>query len=83
MHRVLPDYPPRARARRIEGQVMLEVILDREGRIEDDVRVLRSIPELDDAAIAAVRQWRFRPARDAAGQPVRVRMDVPIQFVLR
>ena len=83
VHRVLPDYPAHARALRIEGQVMLEVVLDRDGRVEDDVRVLHSIPDLDAAAIAAVRQWRFRPARDAAARPVRVRMDVPVRFVLR
>ena len=81
--RVLPQYPARARAQEIEGQVVLEVVLDRNGRIENDVRVVRSIPLLDDAAVTAVRQWRFRPARDRDGRPVRVLMEVPVRFVLR
>jgi protein TonB len=81
--RVLPEYPPRARAREIEGQVVLEVVLDRSGRIEDAIRVVRSIPLLDEAAVAAVKQWRFRPARDHDGRPVPVVMEVPVRFVLR
>ena len=43
----------------------------------------RSIALLDAAAVAAVRQWRFRPARSADGTPVRVRMEIPVRFVLR
>jgi protein TonB len=83
IHGVLPDYPRAARAQEIEGQVMLEVVLDRAGAIEDEVRVVRSLPLLDHAAIDAVKQWRFRPARDGTGQPVRVRMVIPVRFVLR
>lgn len=83
LDRVVPEYPRRARALEVEGQVVLEVVLDRQGRPESDIRVLRSVPLLDAAAIAAVRQWRFRPARDAAGQAVRVVMEVPVRFVLR
>jgi protein TonB len=81
--RVLPEYPRRARALQVEGQVVLEVVLDRGGRVEDEIRVTRSIPLLDEAAVAAVKQWRFRPARDAEGRPVRVVMEIPVRFVLR
>lgn len=81
--RVLPEYPARARTLKIEGQVLLEVVLDRGGRVEDSIRVTRSIPMLDAAAIAAVRQWRFRPARSRDGSPVRVLMEIPVRFVLR
>lgn len=83
LERVIPEYPPRARAMQIEGQVTLEVVLDRDGRVEETVRVLRSVPALDAAAIAAVRRWRFRPARGRDGRPVRVVMEVPVRFVLR
>jgi protein TonB len=81
--RVMPEYPGRARDLEIEGQVVLEVVLDRAGNPERDVKVLRSIALLDAAAIAAVRQWRFRPGRDAEGRPVRVVMEVPVRFELR
>ncbi|MCC7540700.1 MAG: energy transducer TonB, partial [Deltaproteobacteria bacterium] len=83
VERVLPEYPARARALELEGQVVLEVVVDREGRPEPAIRVLRSQPPFDGAAVAAVRRWRFRPARDAEGHPVRVLMEVPVRFELR
>ena len=83
MSRVVPEYPQLARLQGIEGLVRLEAILDREGRVEEDIKVLSSIPPLDEAAIKALRQWRFQPARDHVGQPVRVILEVPIRFVLR
>jgi protein TonB len=83
VRRVAPVYPEEARRRDIEGLVLLEAILDRDGSIEPSVKVLRSIPLLDAEAIAAVRQWRFRPARNKAGEPLRVILEIPIRFVLR
>ncbi len=80
---VLPQYPPLARLRGIEGQVVLQAIVTPDGRIEPDVKVVESVPLLDNAAIAALRQWRFRPARDRSGMPMRVSLRVPVRFVLR
>jgi periplasmic protein TonB len=79
---VRADYPQRARRRGIEGLVRLEAVLDCEGRVENDVKVLQSIPLLDEAAVNAVRQWRFTPARDHHGSPVQVILGIPIRFVL-
>lgn len=82
--RLLPHYPPLARARGIEGLVILEAIVDRRGHVEQDgLKVLRSVPALDAAAVSAFRQWRFRPARNREGAPVRVVLQVPIRFQLR
>jgi protein TonB len=79
-----PIYPPLARARGIEGLVVLDAIIDRDGRVEEDgLKVARSVPLLDNAAIAAVREWRFEPGRDRSGAPVRVLLRVPIRFQLR
>jgi protein TonB len=84
VERVLPDYPPEARRREIEGLVVVEAIVGRDGRVEpDSVRVQRSRPPFDEAAVAAVRRWRFRPGRDARGEPLRVALEVPIRFALR
>jgi len=82
MSRVAPDYPEMARVRGIEGRVLLEAIVDREGRIEPEIKVLKSVTTLDKAAVEALRQWRFTPGRDANGQTVRVILEVPIRFVL-
>jgi len=81
--KVMPEYPPIARLRGIEGQVVLQAILAIDGHIEPDIAVVQSVPLLDKATIAALRQWRFRPARDASGAPVRVSLRVPFRFVLR
>ena len=56
--------------------------MDRNGRIEAEITVLKSVAMLDKAAIEALRQWRFTPGRDANGQAVRVIVEVPIRFVL-
>lgn len=84
VHRVPPTYPDDARRRDIEGLVVVSAVLDHDGRVEtDSVKIVRSIPLLDQAALGAVRQWRFRPARDQQGRTVRVLLEVPIRFVLR
>jgi protein TonB len=81
--RVLPVYPPRARAHGVEGQVLLRAVVDRLGHVEQEIEVLRSIPLLDEVAVAALRRWHFTPGRDGAGQLVRVLLEVPIRFQLR
>jgi protein TonB len=83
IHRVAPLYPKRARQRDLQGLVLLEAILDRDGRVEPAVKILKSIPMLDAAAVAAVRQWRFQPARDRGGDAVSVVLEIPIRFTLR
>jgi periplasmic protein TonB len=75
-----PTYPVTARSARIEGVVILEVIIATDGRVES-VRVLRGVPMLDEAATTAVRQWRFAPAR-LNGQVVPVVMTVTVNFQL-
>lgn len=80
---VMPEYPPAARLRGVEGQVVLQAIVAADGRVEPDILVIRSVPLLDAAAITALRQWRFRPARDRNGTPLRVSLRLPVRFVLR
>jgi TonB family protein len=77
---VRPIYPAEAQAARISGVVILEVRISPEGLVED-ARVLRSIPMLDQAAIDAVMQWRFRPTL-LNGRSVPVIMTVTVNFVL-
>jgi TonB family protein len=81
--RALPAYPERARRLGIEGQVVLRFVVDQFGRVERDIQVIDSFPMFDQAAIDAVRQWRFSPARDRNGNAVRVVISVPLQFNLR
>ena len=81
--RVTPEYPSSARAQRIEGQVLLRAIVDRDGRVEQPVVVVRSVPGLDDAAVTALQQWKFVPGRDHDGRMVRVQIEVPMRFQLQ
>jgi periplasmic protein TonB len=75
-----PLYPAVARAARVEGVVILEAVIDARGRV-DTVRVLRSIPLLDQAAVDAVKQWAFTPAL-LNGAAVPVVMTVTVNFQL-
>jgi protein TonB len=79
--RVDPVYPPVAVEARVEGLVVLETVVDPEGRVQD-VRVLRSIPLLDLAAMDAVKQWRYAPVL-VNGHPVSFVLTVTVTFVLR
>jgi protein TonB len=78
---VAPLYPAIARNAHIQGVVILEAVLDAHGGIQS-VHVLRSIPLLDQAAVAAVQQWRFTPAL-LNGEPVPVVMTVTVNFTLQ
>ncbi len=80
--RVIPAYTEPARRARLEGTVILEAIIDTEGRVTA-VRVLRSLPlGLEQSAVEAVRQWRFRPAR-LNGQPRNVYFTLTVNFELQ
>jgi periplasmic protein TonB len=73
-----PSYPPRAFYRGIEGTVELEILIDKTGRVVK-TRIMKSIPELDAAAVQCVMEWKFRPA-EIAGQPVATLASAPITF---
>ncbi|MGH9866627.1 MAG: energy transducer TonB [Candidatus Polarisedimenticolia bacterium] len=77
---VKPEYPEIARRARAEGKVILEIVVGRTGEVES-VRVLRSQPLFDQAAIEAVARWRYNPALQS-GQPVRVYLTVIVEFGL-
>jgi protein TonB len=77
---VPPVYPQFAQASRIEGLVIIEATIDARGAVQS-ARVLRSLPFLDEAALDAVRQWRYTPAL-LNGVPVPVIMTVTVNFRL-
>jgi TonB family protein len=76
---VKPVFPDAARAAGIQGIVILEITIAEDGSVRDAL-VLRSIPQLDQAAIEAVRQWRFTPTL-INGAPVPIIMTVTVSFV--
>jgi TonB family protein len=78
---VPPEYPAEAYAQGIRGIVIVEVLIGEDGRVEN-VRAVRSIPGLDEAAIAAVRLWEYEPSK-VSGKPVKVLHQQPITFAMR
>jgi TonB family protein len=80
MTKVPPEYPEAARAAKIEGTVLVQVLVGQDGRVKD-TKITKSVPGLDEAAAACARQWVFKPAL-AGGKPVAVWVAVPIRFTL-
>jgi periplasmic protein TonB len=82
-YQVYPDYPATARRSRIQGTTRLRVQVLADGRVgEILVEISAGHPDLDHAAIDAVRQWRFEPARRGA-EPVASWVLLPVEFHLQ
>lgn len=81
--RAVPEYPPRARRLNVEGSVLVQVVVDREG-MPQSPEILKAAPEgyFEDAALRAVRRMRFTPGR-LKGQPVNTLVNIPFAFKLR
>jgi len=77
---VPPVYPTIAQSSRVHGTVILEALIGLDGHVEQ-VRVLKPVLLLTDAAVTAVRQWEFTPTT-LNGQPVQVVMTVTVDFRL-
>ena len=80
IHKVQPGYPALARTARIQGAVVLEAVISKQGTIEN-LRVLAGHPMLVLAAREAVRQWRYRPYI-LNNEPVEVETQITVNFSL-
>ena len=78
--KVQPAYPPLARQARIQGRVLLQAEISKDGTIEN-LRLISGHPMLAPAAIEAVRQWRYKPYM-LNGEPVAVETQVEVNFTL-
>jgi TonB family protein len=80
LHRVEPEYPEQARARQLQGKVVLKVRIHPDGTV-GDVELVNGDPLLAQAAIHAVRQWRFKPAAEN-GDLAEMQTQVTMNFRL-
>lgn len=80
IHRVEPTYPPLAKAARVQGEVVLTAIISTSGQIEN-LQLVSGHPMLVPEAIAAVKQWRYKPYL-LNGQPVEVETTITVIFSL-
>lgn len=80
VNRIVPAYPELARQMRIEGTVRLRAVIGRDGTVKE-LEVLSGHPMLAKAAVAAVREWRYRPTL-LRGEPVEVETFITVIFTL-
>lgn len=80
IHDVTPVYPAEAGRERIEGAVVLQAVIGKDGTVQD-VQVVSGLPLLAQAAIDAVKQWRYRPYL-LNGEPVEVDSRITINFTM-
>ena len=78
VHTVAPVYPPEALAQKLQGAVVLQAVIARDGSVED-VKILRGYFLLGRAAVAAVKQWRFRPYI-LDGRPLETKTVITVNF---
>ena len=78
LRQVRPIYPSEAFVKKVEGTVVIEIVIDEQGRVSR-MRILTSVPLLDAAALEAVRQWVFVPAQKR-GRTVATIAVAPVSF---
>jgi protein TonB len=80
IHQVKPNYPPLARQARIQGAVVLQAVIAKDGTIQG-LHVVSGHPMLTGSAVEAVKQWRYKPYF-LNGEPVEVETVVTVNFTL-
>jgi len=82
INKVQPVYPEIARKARVQGVVIVEAIIDKQGNVTDS-RILRGLPMgISEAAVAAIGRWKYKPAT-LNGRPVAVYLTVTVTFTLQ
>ncbi len=80
IYRVNPEYPKKARKQHVEGTVRLHAIIAKDGSVKN-LKVISGDPLLVDAALSAVRQWRYSPNL-LDGRPTEVTTTIDVVFAL-
>jgi protein TonB len=80
VHQVKPAYPPLARQARIQGTVVLQAVISKDGSIAN-LHLISGHPMLAPAAIDAVKQWKYKPYF-LNGEPVEVETTINVNFTL-
>jgi len=80
--KVEPNYPDVARRARIEGKVILQAVVDKNGNVGEVTVLSSNNPMFNDNAIEAVKQWKYKPALQS-GRPVAVYYTIRVDFRLR
>ena len=76
---VNPDYPAELKKAGVEGKAVLKVAISESGEVSSVEVVSADKPEFGDAAVAAVKRWKFNPAKDG-DKPVAIKVNLPVVF---
>jgi protein TonB len=80
IRKIQPNYPPLARQARIQGSVLLQAEISKDGSIQN-LRLISGHPMLAPSAIEAVKQWKYKPYI-LNGEPVEVETQITVNFTL-
>ncbi|WP_158305386.1 energy transducer TonB [Opitutus terrae] len=76
---VAPTYPPEMKQEKASGIVMVKISIDENGDVVDRVVAKSTRAEFDEAALAAISKWKFKPAKKD-GAAVKATVTIPIKF---
>ena len=80
VHQVAPQYPAQARQARIQGTVIVQAVIGKDGSVQN-VHALRGPLPLIQSAVDAVKKWRYKPYT-LDGEPVQAETQISIKFTL-
>jgi TonB family protein len=80
LHKIAPVYPPEAKRQHVQGTVVLRAVIGKDGRLVD-LEAVSGPPQLVEAAVGAVQQWRYKPYT-LAGEPVEIQTMITVNFQL-
>jgi TonB family protein len=78
-----PVYPAEAKNKKITGTVLIDLLVGTDGKVEDAMAIEYPELSLAQSAIEALKSWKFQPAHDEKGNPLRVKCTVEINFKLK
>ena len=81
--KVNPAYPAGAKQDRVQGSVILDVTIGADGTVLDAKASKSPDERLSEAAVSAIKQWKFKPALTKAGKPVEVLASITVNFKLK
>jgi TonB family protein len=83
IEKTTPAYPEDAKKEKIQGSVKLDALIGTGGEVTEVKAVESPDPRLSAAAIDAVKQWKFTPAKDKQGKPIQCKSSVTVNFKLK
>ncbi len=83
LYSVPPKYPEEAKNERVQGVVVLRVVIDTDGKVLDVSPLEDPDPRLTKSAMESVRLWVFQPALDSSGKPIKVVASIAVNFKLK